>query len=804
MARGARLLKWTGLAMGTAALAAVIAGHAVFVALHRSLPAHEGVRQIAGIGARVDILRDRAGVPHIFASSREDAFFAQGYAHAQDRLWQMDFARRIGQGRLAEILGPPLVPLDRAARAIDLVGVSERNLAAMPARAQDALAAYAAGVNAYLVQSDRPRPPEYLLPWIEAEPWEPVHSVLLIKMLAAQLSSNAFSEIMRLSLLRETTPDVLMALMPGEPGPLPTPESLYGTALPEKKAALRALPLPGASNNWVVDGAWSASAKPLLANDPHLGFAIPSIWYLAHLAWDGHNVIGASMPGVPGIILGRNDHLAWGYTTTGADVQDLYLERLDPDNAGFHVTATGARPLTQRTETIKVLFGKPITETFYAGKNGPLLPPDLPVLADIVPKGHALALRWAALDARDDTVVAGLDILEARSGAAFVAAMEPYVAPMQSMVYADSEGAVGLLVPGHAPIRRSRAPVHGLLPVPAWTDDHDWVGAVPYSALPHWPNPDIGLIVTANNKIVSDGYPHVLGYEWDREARASHIEKRLLAERQHTVMSFAAIQLDAYSPEAQALLPGMLAALDAVPPRHALAGDVRRLLGDWDFRMAGDQSQPLVFAAWLRAFERQLLDDEPGSLRQAGFGWPFALLDAILAGAPAQRAFCDDRRTVESETCEALLSRAFDAALDDLVAEEGRKIAQWRWGRRHEARHVHQPFGRLPVIGRLFERRIETDGGADTVNRGLTRFDGRRPYANVHGATYRAVYDLAEPERSVFMISTGQSGHPFSPHYDDLMEPWARGEYLLMTTNRGLIEDEGAVRLRLEPLAASP
>lgn len=799
--RTGRVLKWLALGFGALLVAGFLASQIVFVRLHHSLPLTQGTIALAGPIGPIDILRDARGVPHIFAGSRNEAFFAQGFAHAQDRLWQMMMTRRLGQGRMAELAGALALPADRVMRALDLAGVARRNADALPAETRAALDAYAAGVNQFLATRKGPLPPEFVLTGTLPEPWDRADSVLLIKLLALQLSSNAFTEVMRAALLRVVDPATLQALMPDDPGPLPTLETLYETTMPPLEEDDTERPGGGSSNNWVVDGAWTASAKPLLANDPHLGFSLPSIWYLAHLSWGGQNVIGASMPGVPGIVLGRNDAVAWGYTTTGADVQDLVLERIDPQSADHYLTATGSVPFTSRDVTIKVRFAKPVVERFLATVNGPVIPRDLPFVKDIVPDGHVLAARWAGLGPVDGTIAAGLAVLDARTGEEYVAAYKSYVAPVQNMVYADKDGRIGLLVPGHIPIRRPDNPVHGLLPVPGWKPGFDWTGAIPFRALPHYESPALGIIVNANNRVVSEAYPYQISYEWDRDARARRIEALLLSERQHTVASFAAIQMDATSLEAQALLPGLLAVLDRVAPKHALAAAARQRLARWDHEMNAGAAEPLIFAAWMRETVAGIMADEVGPRFRRMAGWDFALVDNVLAGKAAQVTLCDDTSTPAKETCDGVIAAAFDRALDGLVARAGRRMDAWRWGEFHQARHGSQVFSMIPVIGAAFTRSVPTDGGADTINRGLTNFSSRRPFANIHGSTYRAVYDLAEPERSIFMISTGQSGNPLSPHFDDLLEPWARGEYLAMTTDRKALETKGVDLLRLVPAA---
>jgi penicillin amidase len=780
---------------------AAIAIQGVFVWMHHSLPMTKGTLAVAGLSAPVEITRDQWGVPHIFALSRSDAFFAEGFVHAQDRLWQMEFNRRTGRGRLAETLGPRALPYDRMMRAFDLAGLAARLAPRLPPATRQSLDAYAAGVNAYLATRKGPLPPEFLLTGITPAPWTAEDSIILIKLMQLNLCENAFSEANHAKVLRAAMPETFAALFPELPAPLPRLAALYDAALPQHAEAGPPVPLRGASNNWAVDGRWTKSGKPLLANDPHLGLSIPSIWYLAHLSYEGRNIIGASLAGVPSIVLGRNEHLAWAYTNTGADVQDLVIEKLSPETPEHYVSPEGVRPFMLHSETIKVRGGADVTETFRTTAQGPVIPSDLKWLAGIVPDGHVVAFDWDALKDGDMTIAAGLDLMEAEDGAAFVHALEPYVAPMQNMVYADSAGHIGFIAPGHVPVRAAMNATHGLLPVPGWKAGYDWVGLIPFAELPHRTDPPTGYIVTANNKIVGDDYPYVLTYEWDADARARRIESLLTARHDHDLASFEAMQRDAVSLETRAILPKMMASLSRVRPHHALARDALTRLAAWDGTMAADRPEPLIFASWFREAITQFVDDAVGSAdRDLVLGWHFAPLSRALDGESAETRLCGgDGLTAD---CDRLISDAFDRALSRLEASDGRFVSLWRWGHSHKAVMAHRPFGLVPGLASFFNREIPSDGGADTINRGAMELTSARPFANVHGSSYRAIYDLDPAGHSVFIIPTGESGNPLSRHYDDLMGPWARGETIPMETDPARIQAASGERLTLMPAAA--
>lgn len=785
---------------------AALALHGAYLRLHHSLPKVVGTASVPGLHAKIDIVRDSYGIPHIYAASEQDAFYAEGYAHAQDRLAQMQFARLFGRGRLSEFAGEMALPRDRFMRALDFGGLADRIFNALPERTKIALEAYAAGVNAYIDAHEGPWPPEFLVLGITPERWRPQDSIVMTKILSLQLAGNLNGELTRAQLLKVQTPQRLQKIFPDLPGPLPKLDELYPDLSADHAALMPATAeaIAGASNNWAVSGAHTKSGKPLLANDPHLGLALPCVWYLAHLSFEGHNVIGASLPGVPGVILGRNDNVAWGYTNSEVDVQDLVVERIDPQHKEQYVTPDGALPFSQREEEFVVRGGATVRETFLATRNGPVIPTDLPNIAGLVPPGHVLALRWTALDDGDQTMTAGLDAIGAASGADFVRAMSHWRGPTQNMVYADSAGTIGLYIPGRMPVRGEDNDTLGLIPVPGWDAAYDWKGFVPADAVPAWTNPADGIIVTANNKVVGADFPYTLGYEWGRDARARRIRQLIDARPKHDVASFATIEKDTVSLEARALLPMMLTNLAMRAPHNKLAVEGRIRLSRWDGDMVAGRPEPLLFAAWLREIEIGLMGDELKDELGRVTGWRFDLIEAIIGDAPVSQSLCDDVTTPGTEDCAQVISDAFDRALDGLSRTYGARMVGWRWGDAHRAVLANRPLGALPVVGSLLQRMVATGGGADTINRGLTWFSGPEPFANIHGSTYRAIYDLADPQESLFVIAGGQSGNPFSRHYGDLIARWARGDYVKMTTDRAVIERGFHETLTLVPASTAP
>jgi penicillin amidase len=770
--------------LGLFLLVFVVCAAAFYLYLRGSLPATRGEIAVPGLGAPVDVLRDRHGIPHIYAASLEDAHFALGFVHAQDRLWQMEMNRRIGSGQLSEILGPSALEADRFMRTLGLRRVAEANLGHYDAETRRLLDAYAAGVNAFLAR--RPvLPPEFWLLGVTPEPWSAVDSIVWTKVMAWDLGGNWRSELLRMHLSRTLTTERIQEFLPPYPGdappPLPNLMALYSTL--EKKPgqtpvfslgsdpvfALGSDPnFVAGSNSWAVSGARSASGKPLLAADPHLGLTAPAVWYLAHLHAPGIDAIGGTLPGVPGILVGRNDRIAWGLTTTGADVQDLYLERLDS-------------AFSTHEELIKVKGAPDERIVVRRSRHGPIISDASRLALAAAPRGYALALAWTALAEDDVTLQAALRLARARDWSEFLDAARTLHAPPQTASYADAAGNIGFVTAGRIPVRKPGNDLRGLAPAPGWDARYDWSGSIAFDDLPRAFNPPGGAVVLANHKTTPPKYPHHITYEWQPPYRARRIEE-LLNSGTHDLASFKRMQSDVVSLAARQLLPRFLSA-------HP-----EKSLQSWDGTMAADRREPLVMVAWWREFARELYADELGEAFPPGWGARAVFIDNVLAGQPH---WCDNVRTSSSETCAELLASSFEKAMQNLKKRYGE---DWSWGEAHAARHRHRPFSRTPWLARIFDIRVPSGGDAYTVNAGASDFrDEAEPYANRHAASLRAISDLADPQASVFIHSGGQSGNPFSPHYRDFAAPWARGEYVPMITERRRLEADGAQRLALAP-----
>jgi len=783
-----------------ALLSALLMALAAYV--WRATPAHDGTLALPGLAAEVRIERDRQGIPTIRAASVRDAMFGLGVVHAQDRLWQLETHRRIGAGRLAEAFGAGAADTDRFIRALGVRRAAQAQWDRTAGESREMLLAYSAGINAVLREHLAARPPEFLVLGVQPEDWSPVDSLAWTIMMAWDLGGNWNAELARLRLSARLPLARINELIPPYPGDAPPLTrdfpALYadlGLRAGAQRLALVDLPevappsgVEGVgSNNWVVAGTHSTTGRPLLANDPHLRLSAPALWYFARMEAPGLKVAGATMPGVPSVVLGQNADLAWGFTNTGPDVQDLYLERLKDGDAARYLTPDGDAAFEVREEILRVKGRPDVALRLRSTRHGPVIS-DAGTLQDIVTgkpgsAGLVLALRWTALDADADPVGAGLAMMRARSVDEFVAGAARWVAPMQNMVVADRAGRIGFVAAGRVPLRRPDNDLKGLAPAPGWDARYDWVGWLPPQQTPREFDPSRGWIATANQRIHGPDYPHFITHDWTLPFRQQRIEQLLQARPRHSLQDFARMQADETSLAVAPLLPWLRAAR----PGHPLAGAAQGVLAGWDGRMAADSAAPLIHWAWLRHLTRALFADEAGAEDFERLFGPRTFFDAVLGVVARNDAWwCDDKGTPAAETCAEISNRAMAAALDELSQRFGPDVAAWRWGRAHAAVGEHRPFSRVAALARWFELRVPVGGDSYTVN--ATRVSlkphpaGGELYLNEHGPGLRALYDVAELSNSRVMHSTGQSGLPWATHYRSFVQRWAGVDYVPLWT----------------------
>ena len=779
-------------------LIVVIAVTAAWLYLHESLPKIDGDVSARGLGAEVEILRDADGIPHIIAKNDADAWFAMGYVHAQDRLWQMEFQRRVVDGRISEFLGERAYDTDRLMRTLGMARMAERIVARLDKQTLANLEAYSAGVNAFL-DADPVLPVEFHVFRIKPPRWKPADTVGWLLVMAWDLSSNWRTELARLryanKLGRERANEIIPPYPGDAPMPLPDFKALYAELAPAANALLAMSPAndyANGSNSWVVSGAHSETGKPLLANDPHLGLQAPSLWYLAHLSSPSGNIVGGTLPGVPFVVLGRNDQLAWTFTTTLGDTQDLFVERVAPNDPASYVTPTGTAKFESREEVIRV-GSEERRITVRATRHGPVISDAVKSAGEAAPKGHVLALAWAALTEENVVARGGFALNRARTVAELHAAGRDFTAPQQNVVFADREGHIGFVAPARVPIRRADNEARGRVPVPGWNAKYDWQGFLPYEQMPAIADPASGKIVTANHKITPPGYKPFMSVDWFPPYRADRIDELLAKTPKHSMASFARIQGDTVSRLARELLALALAA----KPKTNEGRDAQAMLKGWDAQMRVDSPAPLVFSAWYRELTRLVYADDLGEMFADSWDMRSAFMLSVLKNQAGYAKWCDDIRTPARETCDEQVSKAFDLAALYLAKQHG-EPRTWRWGAVHVAGGDHRPFSFVPVISRWFSVAPETPGDGFTVDVGHFFIrDNDRPFANRHAASLRAIYDLSDLDKSLYIQSTGQSGNFLSPWYANMAERWAKVEYVTIPAKREAIRV--AHRLVLKP-----
>ncbi|MGR3291587.1 MAG: penicillin acylase family protein [Paracoccaceae bacterium] len=774
----------------------------------RSVPDYSATHSVRGLTGPVEIVRDHSNVPHIFAAADTDVFFGLGFAHAQDRLWQMMMLRRTAQGRLSELFGERTVGIDELVRRLDIYRLSVSSVEALDNDTLDALTAYSAGVNAWLAQVNLGAlgrgAPEFFLFSNAIAPWQPADSVAVSKLMALQLASHLDEEVLlaRTSLMLDAArvldimPDVAgaginalpeySALFPTTPRYAALSEQIYDPLSPFNRK-----PLAGASNAWAAAPSRSATGSTLLANDPHLGFSAPVIWYLARLELSTGGVIGGTIPGIPSIMIGRSDVLGWGLTSAYVDDQDVFIEKLNPDNPGEVMTPDGFKPLRTRTSIIKIKDAAPKTITLQWSDNGPILPGSFYNLAAITPPGHVASVAWTVLDDADTSMIFGQRIMAAQSVEQAIAAGEFFVAPAQNLILADRE-TIAMKTIGRMPRRSAQHQSFGRLPAPGWLAVNKWQGSLNYAANPEFISPPGGILGNTNNKTVDRPFPFHVSFLWGDTQRIERWKKLMQNREVHTRDSFIEAQLDTVSFTARSLLPLIAADLwftgDAAPEGTPARKrqQALELLAAWNGEMNEHLPEPLIYAAWLRALQTRLIQDELGPLAGEFSHVEPVFIERVYRDIDGAAVWCDVVQSAPLESCTDIARQSLDDALIWMAERHGGTLESLRWGDAHEVTHDHPALGDIPVLKYFVNIRQSTSGGDNTLRRGRTGGKDPDPFLNVHGAGYRGVYDFADPDSSVFIISTGQSGHPLSRHYDDLGELWRRGEYIPMSLDPDL------------------
>ncbi len=799
-----RFLKWM-IRLSTAVLGLlVLATLSAYWVFSRSIPDYDTDWRVSGILDEVEIVRSNANVPHIYGQSDHDVYFGLGFVHAQDRLWQMLMMRRTAQGRLSELFGQRTLQIDELMRRLDFYGHAQRSVAAQDLETLAMLEAYAQGVNSWLElvaeEALGRGAPELLLFSPEIAPWRPADSIAVVNMMAMQLANHHEDEVLRArTSLMLNDPARLADILPDAPGQavaeLPEYAALFEN-LPQYASNTtgprdplfpnRGRGLAGASNIWAADGSRSATGAALMANDPHLSLTAPGIWYLARLDLASGSAIGATVPGMPVILLGRNEHISWGLTSAYVDDMDLFIEELNPENREEYRTPEGWAEFETRRSIIDVADGAPVTVTLRWTENGPVIPGNHWNFGTVTPPGHVMSLAWTTLTDENTSLRTGRELMGATTIEEAMAAGEHFVAPSQNLVVASADR-VAMQVIGHLPWRLLEHQTQGRMPAPAWLAENRWQGVTQYFANPRFVDPEGGILGNTNNRMVDREFPLHISFEWGDTQRVQRWQHLMQSRQVHTRDSFIEAQLDTVSTSARTLLPLVGrelwftsgAAASGTP--EARRGEALDLLAAWNGEMNEHLPEPLIYAAWMRALQQRLIQDDLGPLASEFPRLEPVFVERVFRDIDGASFWCDIRPSSIEESCTDIARLSLDDALQELVEAYGDNLSSWRWGDAHEAVHSHQVLGDTPIFSWAVNIRQSVSGGENTLNRTRSAAEGPYPYQTTHAAGYRGVYDFADPDSSVFVVATGQSGHPLSRYYDDMGELWRRGEYIPMS-----------------------
>ncbi|TGB05138.1 penicillin acylase family protein [Halobacillus salinus] len=758
--------KYALISVGIVVLLIAIALIFVNVYINRSLPQVQGEVEINGLEEQVTVLRDDQGVPHIKAENAHDLFLAQGYVQAQDRLFQMELARRQASGTLSEVVGEATVDQDKYFRTLGLRRAAEASLTSYSEESMDALEAFSDGVNAYIndASTNHRLPPEFALMGIEPEAWEPVDSLTVGKYMAFDLGGHWERQAFNYYLLSEFNEEKAYELFPTYPEKAPTILGEVGKV--DVASSFKDAVIPHAfngSNNWVVSGERTSSGAPLLADDPHLGLATPSIWYQMHLQSPEYNVSGVIFAGIPGIILGHNSDISWGVTNVGPDVQQLYLEKRNPDNPDEFLYEEEWEEATIHKEPIKVKDADTIDYEVTETRHGPIVSE----FAEQSGKDTSMTLRWTALDPTTE-LEAILEINRSTNWNQFEKGLEKFLAPAQNFVFASNDGTIAYKANGQIPIYDN--PDDALLPMRGWKEEDEWKGYIPFDELPSIVNPEEGFVATANNKVVGDDYPYHISHNWAQPYRYERIVQLLEGKENLKVEDFQEMQMDVHNLQAEEFLPFMLSHLSRENLSHQEEEAVSLLEG-WNYEDDKDLTQPLLFHAWISSIQDVLYQSSIPEEMRGLFHGSGQTTDELLRDV---REGEDSVWITEAGGIEQVMTTSFNRMISERVEDLGEDVERWTWGDAHAVAFTH-PLSSIGFLERFYnpEEPKPVSGSRVTVRAAGYGEDGIVD----HGASWRFVSDLSKPSLGHHIVGPGQSGHFRSAWYHDQFDDWVEGAY---------------------------
>jgi penicillin amidase len=789
--------------------------------LIKSFPETTGTVSAEGLSAPVQIYRDRLGVPHIFAKNDEDLMFGVGYVHAQDRLWQMELSRRAGKGRLSEAFGARTLDFDKMFRTVGIRRLAQRLEKNLHPESRRWLSAYARGVNFFIGTHKGRLPIEFDILGITPEPWTVEDCLVIVRLEGWELSMSWWIDLTLADLVNKLGEQKAKEIFPTYPenGPvvLPTPP---GKKYPFASTDLREIDLAYrkffgiegtgiGSNSWAVDGAKSITGKPMLANDPHLTLTAPSRWYEIHMLGGAFDVGGVSIPGVPGIVIGRNRHIAWGLTNGMIDDADFFVEKMDSLHPNQYFFDGQWRDLKTWEEEIRVRGRSPDTLTIRATHRGPIVSDvhsypllEYEMFKTDYEKKFPITFQWTGYEMSDEAE-AILFIDKAKNWKEFQEGLREFAVPGQNFVYADDQGNIGYWLAARVPIRKRQklATVN-----PGWTSDFDWIGVIPFEKLPHVYDPSDHWIATANNKIVDDSYPYYLTNLWEPPSRIIRIEELLRGKGPLSVEDFESMQKDVVSPHARELVPYILHALAAEDSIRAgvtsLGGQVKlalTYLRNWDYAFRKEDVATSIFNVFFIKLLYNTYHDEMGDELFNNYlllaNVPYRVTSKLLHDSTS--VWFDDVGTPERETRDDVIRKSFLDAIAELRNRLGEELKTWRWEKLHQVTFEHL-FGHIPGMSSVFNvGPFPTGGAGTTINSG--EYNLTRPYKQLVGPSMRQIADLSDSSSLLIIITTGESGQPLNQHYDDQTPLWLNGEYHHLIMNRSEIERSGWDLLTLRP-----
>lgn len=778
----------------------------------KSHPQINGTLRVAGLKAQVEVLRDANGIPHIYAANADDLLFAQGYVHAQDRLWQMEFNRRVGHGRISEFAGASQVNSDKYLRTIGLARAAKADWDAASDEEKRVLNAFAAGVNAFIESHRDNLPLEFTLVGIQPEPWTPVDSLAWAKVMAFDLGGRSQFDITRATFIEKLGLAKWKEIAPEYPaeGPFIVDAPASGARLaPSEEMPIIAIGKPNldailaqaasfdffsggiGSNNWVVDGTKTASGKPMLANDPHLGVQIPSIWYVIGLHCAPvsndcpYNVVGLALPATPGVVIGHNDRIAWGVTNVGPDVVDYFVEKLNPQNPNQYEFKGKFEDFKVVKETIKVKGGADVTLEVKISRHGPIMTPVLEGVKE------PLAIQWTALKERSHILGAVNQLNRARNFQEFRDALKQFDVPAQNFVYVDVDGNIGYQTPGNIPIR---AKGDGSVPVDGASGEYEWTGYIPFNELPSSYNPASHYIATANHAVTPTTYKYMITRDWAAPFRAMRLNDLLRAKSKITADDFRVMQGDAYSillTRAQKYVAG--AKFEGASAR------AQEIVKNWDGNLGVDSVGGAIMEATYARLARNVFENKLGAeLFKTYFGLGNVHRLALYQWLEKpESAWWDDAATPQKETRDDILKKSFEQGVGDLAKQFGDAMGEWKWGRLHTVTYAH-PVGSVQPLNLLFNvGPLATSGDGFTVN--ANSYNDTRGFAQTTQPSMRMIADASNWDKSLIVLPVGQSGQPLSKHYSDMATLWRDIQHVPFYFTRAEVEKVKAGLLILQP-----